>query len=340
MQSAKPARAPSRRGYVFLIASVLLVAGGWSAYWAAGRGIAADILRNAAKVAEARGGELGCAGESLGGYPFRFELSCHPLQVADAAGTRVTLQALRTVALAYSPKHLILEADGPLEAISPIPRPVALSANWESARSSLRIGEGAVDRLDVVFASPQFMLTDAAIGRSELSAQSIELHARRVGTGSDGLDVALTAKGAAVPQRSAGVDAELVLNLPRGGPLLAGGQDLPAYLAGEESIRLTSLKLTSGASRLQGNGVLSLDEDGMLSGEVALTVAGSEQLAETLAPFFPAESQLPNALQGAVLGLGGRTTLDGEPARNVTVTIDGGRARVGLVPLGTLPPIF
>ncbi|MBA5778597.1 DUF2125 domain-containing protein [Stappia sp. F7233] len=340
MQPISPARKPSRRGYYVVIALVLIVVGGWSAYWTAGRGIAADILRNAKKVAAAEGGELACSDQALGGFPFRFELSCRPLQIADARGNRATLRALRGIALAYNPKHLILEADGPLEASGATPRPMSLSAGWESARSSLRIGEGSVERVDAVFDLPRFTLTDAAIGAAGLSAQSIEVHARRVRTDSDGLDIALLAKGAAVPQLSAGVDAELVLSLPRGGPLLAGGKEFAAYLSGDEPVRITSLRLSSGASSLQGHGALTFNADGMPSGEVMLTVAGSEQLAATLAPFFPAESTVPTALQGAVLGLGGQTTLDGEPARSVTVSIDNGRARVGLVPLGTLPPMF
>lgn len=351
-----PSRSKSPRKYIFLGAAVVVAAGLWSAYWAAGRGVIADVLRNTVEVAQVEGGTLACAEQVLGGFPFRFELSCRPLQVADSRGNRLTVAGFRAVALAYNPKHLIAEADAPLEAVTtnstsdtaPQIAGLELSAGWTLAQASVRVGEDSLTRLDAALQMPTIDLFGLGAAILSVKAGVAELHARRVDPAETAVDVALSLTGVAstgklpVPDWPP-VDVNLFIRLPYGAPLLAGGglvHSLPAVLKTPDAIGITEFHLTGGEVELSAKGTLGVDAEGWLAGELPLTVVGAEKIAPALAPFFPAGSAVPQTLQGAVLALGKKTTLEEKPAVTVTVTFERGRARVGLIPIASLPKVL
>ncbi|NRG16875.1 DUF2125 domain-containing protein [Rhizobiales bacterium] len=339
-------RKPSRRGYIVLGLLVAVVIGAWTTYWAVARGAIVDVLANSRKTASASGGEFACSNQSVGGFPFRFELTCAPLQAGDAAGARLTLAGLRAVVLAYNPRHLIFEADAPLE-VSPgraggsLSMP-ALSAGWETARASVRLQEDALGRADAIFEAPKLVLTAGSAAPFSMVSQSGEIHIRRASDTASGVDVALSLSQIRAGSEIAPLDAKLVLHLPYAASLLAGrpSEPLAALLRAPGGIGITDLRLKSGETTLAGGGSLGLDDDGLLNGTLELKVAGVDKLSEVLRPVFPPGSNIPQSLQGALQGFGAKSEIDGEETAEVTVTFDRSTARVGLIPLGKVPPAF
>ncbi len=213
MTEPKVSRPPRKSAYVALAIFVILLIGGWSGYWAVGRGIVSDVIRNGINVAEAEGGSLECGDQKLGGYPFRFELSCTPFRM-DKDGEWYFINELRAVALAYNPTHVIFEGSGPAEINLGEDGP-AYSADWTTAQASVVAENNMPAQVDTVFNEPTLTYTigDQSL---ELEANLTEAHMRRVEDNADALDVALRIVGLTAGNVSGDVplDVSLVMQLP------------------------------------------------------------------------------------------------------------------------------
>lgn len=331
-----PRKPASRRGYILLATLVVLVVALWSGYWSIARGMVADLFASVRMAARAEGGEIACTGQNLGGYPFRLELSCQPLSVAGARGERASFEAFRAVALAYNPWHVIVEADSPV-AVEGNGLVAGLKAGWTTARASLRLGTAALDRSDVEIVAPVVSLADDTVAGSAALAN---LHLRRSPDTAEDAEAALRLDALALPGTAAPVDVLANVRLAGGAALLApGGADPLALLKREGALTVRDLRLASGGVTLSATGSLWLDEAGRLNGTLPLTVAGAAGLPPLLAPFFPEGSTVPTTLAGALAALGQPATLNEAPAVTVPLAFAGGTARVGFIPLGTLPPL-
>ncbi|WP_051241981.1 DUF2125 domain-containing protein [Stappia stellulata] len=331
----------SRRRFWILISLVLLVIALWSAYWTVARGMAVDILRNTYEVAQAEGGALVCGEQGLGGYPFRFELECRPFEARDAGGRAGTVSGLRVIALAYNPRHAIVEADGPatarfFEGAQPFDR---LSADWKTARASARLSDAGVRNADVFIEEPKLsgISGDQAIA---LNASRATVHARRNPGVVEDADFALRVAGLAVPALDGTAEISADVTLAGGAAALAGRGDWISLLRRDEAVRVSALRASASGVNLQATGTLHLDAKGRLAGTLPLTVSGADKLPALLAPFFPDGSSVPTSLAGALIGFGAPTTLDGAPAVTVPLRFDAGVARVGLIPIASLPPMY
>lgn len=333
----KPPRKPgSKRGYILLATLVVLVIALWSGYWTVARGMVSDLFTTMRLAAKAEGGEIACTDQDLGGFPFRFELSCKPLAVTGLGGERASFEGFRAVALAYNPWHVIVEADSPaaVETDRLVP---GLKAAWTTARASLRLGNSDLDRGDIEIVSPVFSLADDSLSASAVLAN---LHLRKSPDVAGAADAALRLDELALPGTAAPVDVLANVGLAGGAALLAPhGADVIALLKNEGALTVRELRLASGGVTLSANGSLWLDEAGRLNGTLPLTVAGAAGLPPLLAPFFPQGSNVPTSLAGALAAFGQPTTLNGEPAVAVPLAFAEGTARVGFIPVGTLPPL-
>ncbi|SDU39741.1 DUF2125 domain-containing protein [Stappia sp. ES.058] len=339
--SSSPSSPPrSRRRYWILISLVVLVIALWSTYWAVARGMAVDILRNTYEVAETEGGALVCGKQRLGGYPFRFELECQPFEARDASGHAGSFSGLRVVALAYNPRQVIVEADGPATARFAGPSPFdRLSADWVSARGSARLSDAGVRNADLFIDQPKIagVSGDAAISLSALRAT---VHARRNPSIAQDADFALRIAGLAIPALDGAAEISADVTFAGGAAALAGRGDWISLLRQDEAVRVSELRASASGVSLRATGTLALDAKGRLAGTLPLTVSGAENLPALLAPFFPQGSSVPKSLAGAVIGFGAPTTLDGVPAVTVPLRFEAGVARVGLIPIAALPPMY
>ncbi|SDR27184.1 DUF2125 domain-containing protein [Pseudovibrio sp. Tun.PSC04-5.I4] len=341
MTETKVARPPKKSAYFVLATLVVLIIGGWSVYWAVGRGVVSDVIRNGVKVAEAKGGSLECGNQELGGYPFRFELTCTPFRM-DKDGEWYFFKELRGVALAYNPTHVIFEADGPAEANFGQQGP-AYSANWKTAQASVVAESNKPAQIDAVFKEPKLTYTigDQSV---EMTADLTEAHLRRVEGDDNALDFAVLVNGLSAGQISSAVpiDISLVMQLPEGAQLLDGKVRTIADLLVDEELKVnvSSLQLKSGEFSINTGGDLVFDRQGRLSGTLPLVITGIHQLEEALKPFFPPGSKTLQTLQKTALSIGRGSAVNGVPTLKIPVTIENGRARIAFFDLGPVPKLI
>jgi hypothetical protein len=109
--------------------------------------------------------------------------------------------------------------------------------------------------------------------------------------------------------------------------LLAGRAGLQAPL----SARAVNVVLSAGEARIQAEGDLSVDGEGILDGTLTLRIAGSEALPGFIAALPSEHQRAGNAALGGMIAFGTPTTLDGDKASELVVEIVRGRAKVGPV---------
>lgn len=322
-----------RGKYLVLMALVAIVAIGWSALWIGVRATVNDVIDTEIVNAKNRGLTIECPDRALGGWPFRLELSCSALILKDGIGSTAQLEGLRTVALAYNPGHVILEADGPAMLAGGAGLPTT-EAEWTLARASTQLAVDGAEKVDVVLAGLN-LSTKGPLGLVRLTVNEGELHLRENPVSLEDLDVAASFSGVASGMNTAALDGSLVGRIEGASALLKPSADF--HPAGSV-IHIDSLVLTKSDLHITASGRLEVADTGELSGDLPITINGVAGMATAIRPLFPDGSPVPDAIQGAVQAFG---KPGGEPGSiEVPVRVDAGMLRIGLVPLGTVPPVF
>jgi hypothetical protein len=142
------------------------------------------------------GGSGTCPDRSVGGFPFRIEVSC-PLSVQQGEAT-ASFGRLLTVAQVYRPSHVIAEVGGPLRASD---GDVAVEADWRLLQASVQSAPDALQRASLVIEDPKVRILGLAPADLSGAAAHLEAHLRpdpaRAAEGA--YDAALSARGLAVP---------------------------------------------------------------------------------------------------------------------------------------------
>ena len=311
-----------------VLGSVVLYALGWHL---AGRKLV-SIVTDQLTAIEATGQQAQCEAPEAKGFPFRIGLFCRAVAWGDAERqVKLSAGALRTTAVVYRPSLVIAELDGP--ALIDVPGLVPLALGWTSARASVRVDKPLPQRLSVVLDS---VTVDERLAGEERSALStiagIEAHMRQ--RDAEAVDLAMTVTGfetAGLPPID--LEADASWNDPQSfAAWLDSGN--PAALRGRGGeIRTLAFAPQSGG-RLSVSGPLALGEDGLLNGELTVTIVEGAKLTATIreagrALGLPLD-QVATMLENAML-LG-----DGAP---IIISIRNGQAMAGFIPLGFIPPI-
>lgn len=327
---------------VLLLLLVVLVAGVWTAGWfyAAGQ-VRQTIAALGDPEAETR---FSCDDLAVSGYPFRLDLDCRGATFVDGDVT-TTLAALRSSVLVYNPTHAILSAQSPASFADAFSGSRS-RLDFASAQASIRLqadnplaalrGEDLrLERLSVVAGDVSWVDTVAA----ELplaSAEEVEVHLLDVPEQHDpeqGLATlaayatasGIDTPGIAITDGEASLEAELS-GVPDQLSELAAPDLLQRWQQAGGQLRLLGLKGTAGEDFLEATGTLALDSAARPEGQIKLTSKG---LVERLGGLVPPE------WQGLVLGAPGD---DGSYSQ--TLTMRGGVALAGLIPIATLPPLL
>jgi hypothetical protein len=314
-----------------VVAAVALWTGGW--LWLADRTVQA--VRAASEA-----GSAFCTDVTAMGYPFRMGISCSKAGFADAGGVRIDTLNLRTAAQIYRPSLVIAEVDEAADVTIADGRVFRLS--FDSLRASIRFVSLSSPprlpaRVSVEMAAPSVRTLVTGGGTELASAQGAELHMRK-GDG-DRVDIAATAAALRFADVIAGnlaFDASLD-GASRIDAAMASGSDMrEALLSNGGEVRDLSFKATGGgidgASMIRLSGPFSINEGGLLSGTITITVDNGVALAPVIEMIgttygfdaTPAANLLRNMGSG--------------PAE-IPVTIRDGNASVGFIPLGTIPPL-
>lgn len=274
-----------------------------------------------------------CDDHAISGFPFRLEVQCRDLQVAEAAGGGTALQAVRIVASAMSPGRIIADLKAPLE-FKPGPGEAPLKSDWQGGQASLSVGLRGFRAGEVGF---QAFSLSHILGSVVASAWKGSVSPATNGPGSalnleiDDLVVEFAAGAMAAPS----IQAAMLISEPP--PVLAGLMNRRAWQAFDRDLEIPDLiaRIDFGGPALTAAGNLKIAPDGLLSGAVSISIrdlAGLQVLIET----WPASvSRFAGPVIGALLTLG---SVSGGDAR-LGLVIRNGIVAAGPLPIGRIPPL-
>ncbi len=314
------------RRFVTLLTIVLAVAGLWSGGWF----LAAFWLRGEIETAAKGDPALSCAELTIGGYPFRFDVTCTGMRFVDG-DVSVSLQEGRATARIYMPTFVELSAEGPAgyeDAFSG----AAYRLDWQNMQASVRLDGFALARASLV--ADGLVLNDAVLDVVEMArVPHAEFHA--VGTdgatGKDKRNIRLFARfDKAEPKRlEAPLDAEisaLVTEWPADVLSWRSPDLLPYWATQGGQLRIEKAEMTTGDLWASLDGTLAPDNKGLIDGSLTLNSRGFGPLMrDYLAAPFAA----------ALLG-----PEDGTGTAHQTLVFSHSIMRAGIVPLLQLPPLF
>lgn len=349
--------APRRRPawWVALPALALVVAGlGWTAAWYYAAGRAEREIDSWMAAEGARGRSWSCDNRRIGGYPFRFELSCDAPSVVIQGPTQWTWKADRVHAVAqvWNPRHIIAEFRGPAT-LSEAASGRTITAGWTLLQVSRA---GTAERLDrFSLAANDYTLAES--GATILSARHLELHLRQhPGEATNAaLDIAMEvddATGMALmggaPAAATGVatgatpvDALLqatVTGVP-GITVLPLEARLARWQANGGRVKIEEARISAGGGMMAASGELGLDPQRRLDGNVTVSVVEAGKLLPVLAT----AGLMPDFMAGLapMLGAAGMPTqVDGVNASAFPFVFRNGRVALGILPLGKIGPVF
>jgi hypothetical protein len=336
-----------KRRYLTLVLLVLLVCGGWIAFWKYAEGKIEDSI-NGWKAREARAGRIyECGSQTVGGFPFRFEVLCDQARATLTKShppADLTAPNIHIAAQVYDPTLLIAEIAGPLTYAAP-GQPPSYVANWMLAQSSVRGTPREPERVSVVIdglsvkrVAPAEPVADAA--RLEIHGRMLEGSARE----NPVIEIVLRSTKLAAPVLGAMAaqptdsDVDIVLRglkdfAPKPWPdrfrelAQAGGR-----------LEIRHARIAQGETLAVGSGTLTVREDGKLDGQLNVTVAGAEALINEV---LAANKKRLGFSMSIGLGLlGGGKTLEGRPAISLPLRLRDGHAYLGPVRVADVPPLF
>jgi len=333
-----------RRGlkWIAILAVAVLVL--WVGYWFAARQAATMAFERAFASLAASDRDLACDESASGGFPFRLDLDCGNLAFNDRrANAAVTAARLTATAPLYRPGRVEATIAGPVTIDAPDER-VSLNASWRNAVATVDAGFGglngatlALDQVEIVpgDGKNRMPFVHASADSATISATPAAGPDYRFTIEADGLALQ-PKKGDELPPMA--IDAD-VTALAFGDSLGTDpGRTLKAWLDSGPQLQVDRLTVAMGETSAGATGRLLISPDGLISGDVTLRIVGMEaipELAERLG--LGSRNRLQNiiGMAGAVM----RPAADNPAARDVPVTIRDGVARIGFIPLGTIPRI-
>jgi len=365
-----------KRRYIGTLILFLALVGGWSYLWYYATG-KAEVAIDGWRAREAKAGRIyTCGSQSIGGYPFRIEVTCDKA----AAGFRsnqppveIKISSILVAAQLYQPTLLISDFYGPLT-IADLGHAPNIIVNWKLAQSSVRGTPSAPERISLVFDQPVVERINGNNRQSVLKAQHIEVHGRLAGgsvTNKPIIETVLRLRAAAAPElhpaAAMPIDADIT-TLLRGlndfspKPWSARFRELQAV---DGRVDITQARVQQGDTIAVGDGTLSLNTSGRLQGQLRVTVANIEPfLAAVGTPQVVQNSPDMDRLSGALdrllpglgnvarqqatssnlsLGinlLGEQTTLEGKRAVTLPLRFDDGSVFLGPIWIGNTPAMF
>lgn len=335
------------RRYGYLAALVVLLAVGWSAVWFYASTKADDVIA-AWRAREARAGrDYTCGHQSIGGFPFRIEVLCdNAMAVLRGTQPPIELKAtnLHVAWQIYQPDLLLTEYDGPLTVGEP-GKPIAYTARWSLAQSSVRGTPAEPERVSLALDDPVVERANAA--GPVFTAKHAEVHGRLAGGSVNAdpvIDFAVRLDKSVAPplgpMATTPLDAVISGTLRglkdfRPKPWAARFREIAA--AGGV-IDIKEARLEQGPALAVGKGALTINAQGRLDGTINLAVAGIEGLINAIG----AATQQRTGI-GFTLGLGllsGNAKVEGRNAIALPLRISDGDVYLGPIRIGQIPPVF
>ncbi|MBB4303576.1 hypothetical protein GGD81_002623 [Rhodobium orientis] len=334
-----PRRSRSSRIFVLAVAGMVAVIAAWSAAWWYIADTAGTVIDRTLANLRRGGTVIDCGGREIGGWPFRLEVRCAPLDLKAPDGTTLTVAAARAVALVYKPRHVIVEADAPAEIALGGRAPGAIA--WSLGHASVIVGDHGPRELSVALENPR-VSGFGPVGLKDVAAANAQFHMRQAPDRPGAIDIALSVSDlveSPVPLGApvgAGLEARLPANVM---PNAAGPVALAARAAGGPAVDITRAHLEADTARLALGGHLELNAAGAPEGKLDLRVTDASRVTAVLKRLLPADPAKLESIEGAITGFGRKVEEDGKTVHVLPIQIRNGQASLGLVPLFRLPSV-
>ncbi|MCB1487801.1 MAG: DUF2125 domain-containing protein [Bauldia sp.] len=334
-----------RRPVIIAPAVVLLIVLLWCGYWFAVNLIATNAIGGLIASMAANGRTVDCTTDTTGGFPLSLDLDCTQPHFSDAgADMAVGLSRLTATAPVYSPGSVAASLSSPMAFSAPV-RGYAYDASWERAVAEADAGLSGLKRVTfeldelAVTAKPD---TQQKPPFSRLTASRAELVAEPAGRGAyrfylsaDDLQTRVR-KGSDLPL----ISAEFDITAEDVGKSLGTDprRTLREWLDRGGTVNVNDLVVTLGGTTAHAGGTLELSDAGLLSGRLDVRLTGLNKLAKAVGKIRPgAENQVKQLVTAASMVT---KPVEGQPeARDVPLVIQNGVVSVGVVPVGTIPPL-
>lgn len=335
-----------RRGRTILLIILGLVAV-WCLYWYAAHEIAGAVADRLIAAAAAGDRTAECTELRSTGFPLRIDFACRTARFADeGAQLAGALEGLAISAPLYRPGRIEAKAAGPL-VYNATDKGLDLTATWTAA--GLTAGAG-LDGLERVSLSADKFAVDGAIALPGLTLKGLAADDTEVvaapsadRTGAYRLQTSLkdirldAADGRALPTASLDMDMSAV------GIGKSLGYDpkstLLAWLRSGAPAKIDRLAFSAGGFATDAKGDLHLSAEGRLSGKLTIRLRNLDQLPDLVEAIRPGSRKNVEK----IVQLVGATTrkvddADG-PARETVLNFREGLVSVGIIPIGTIPPV-
>jgi hypothetical protein len=281
------------RRFVIFGAAIAVVIALWSAGWLY---VSSEIRNQVGLLAEGDGQsepKLTCARLDVGGYPFRFNVTCAEATLVSGDIT-VVLPQVELAALVFQPTLFHMRATGPAT-IEDAFLGGRCRIDWTNLEGSLRVADwNRIGRLSLVAdeaAWSDTLLTETLLGKATRAEfHLVDMPAKHdATTGRATLEGYVLLDGAAVPAWTV-ADGDLaatveISNLPDN--LLALPADpVREWQAAGGRIAVSEIKGTEGEDTITVTGDLGLSDQGLAEGSIEIASKG---IAERSAAFLPPE---------------------------------------------------
>ena len=318
---------------IILIVVVLAVVVVWSTAWFV---IAGQVRSQITALAQADGittPRLACENLNVSGFPFRFDADCSNAAITSGDIT-ASVAGIRASVLVYRPTHLLASALGPVS-VNDAFTGSRNSVTWSGLEASLRLDDWRISRLSV--SARDLVWADMLLGETPIArAALMELHLLDIPEQHDpdrhlaSLAGYLRTQGLNYPALTlsdTASEAELEL---AGLPDDVRNWSDPLLLRGMQSVgatlRIVSVRATDAASTLTAEGSLALDPQGLVEGQININSTG---VAERIGPY------LNEPIRTLVLG-----TPSADGSHTNQLNFRSGGIFSGLIPIGSIPPLF
>ena len=311
-----------------IVVGIVLYTAGW--FYAADR-LAAEVRVALADFSRGGGNRAVCEEPTVRGYPFRIGVFCDATYFERApVGLSMSTGAFRSAAQIYAPRRVVAEADSPARVV--LPGLVPLDLSWQSLMASARLAWPLPERVSLQGTKLTAIADMPNVdGPLAFTADALEFHMRPADPDVD-IAVRFTAfepgrlllpKGA-LPPLSGFAD----LSLKDGIEML---RDRRRDLRGASFvIRQVEINGPDGA-RLTATGTAAIGEDGLIDADITLGTSDTAALARMVVAAFPEGGGGLGPAIAALSALG--------PNPELPLVIEDGRARLGFIDLGAIPPL-
>ena len=327
-----------RHKLILLIASIFIIPGlvtlGW--YWGADR--LENLIETRISTIASTGVTVTCNNLEIRGFPFRIGLNCDNTSFDDTK-RRIGFTAgeLRTTAQIYKPGHVISELDGPLTVTN---RHSVVEANWQSMRASSVFDISNLSRASIEAMSIN-MATQLATMKElqNVSAENLQMHVREnennVDIAASGVNIALENAITRSPIHIDDINFFITVHDNMEILKYDRAQDASILYGSDMTLHDLTIKGKQNAA-VTASGPLSVSDQGIISGDVAITLTNIANLKSTITEVNPA---LSANFSNIINILSALSPSENPDEIQINLKIRNGMAQAGIIPLGRIPAI-